>query len=118
MAATKTEPKARPQEHRHARRARPHRSRAYRTADLSEEVLAEVEEGQRAAIQAVRTFVDAVDEALPPHGDGPSPRREIVDAAMAMADRLVHTQYDFLRKVVKSAGKSLGATDRGAPARD
>ena len=26
---------------------------------------------------------------------------------MEMADRLVHTQYDFIRKVIGSAGKSL-----------
>jgi len=26
---------------------------------------------------------------------------------MEMADRLVHTQYDFIRKVMDNAGKSL-----------
>jgi hypothetical protein len=30
---------------------------------------------------------------------------------MEMADRLVHTQYDFLRHVVQSAGKTLGGED-------
>jgi hypothetical protein len=75
-------------------------------------VLAEVETGQRASIQAVRTFLDAVDRALPPNGDGRSPRQEVVEAAMVMADRLVHAQYDFLRKVVHSAGVTLGRTDR------
>jgi hypothetical protein len=29
-----------------------------------------------------------------------------------MADRLVHTQYDFLRNVVDAAGKALGASDQ------
>ena len=41
----------------------------------------------------------------------PSRRQEIVDAAMDMADRLVHTQYDFLRRVVQSAGKTLSRED-------
>jgi len=80
-----------------------------RTTQLSDEVAQSIEDGQRAAIEAVRKFVDTVDRALPalPHGEGPSKRQEIVDSALEMADRLVRTQYDFLRKVVDSAGKSL-----------
>lgn len=80
-----------------------------KTAELSDEVLESVEAGQRAAIDAVRKFVDTVDQALPGHGEGPSKRQEVVDSAMEMADRLVHTQYHFLRKVIDSAGKSLKA---------
>jgi hypothetical protein len=34
-------------------------------------------------------------------------RQEVVDSAMGMADRLVDTQHDFIRKVVASAGESL-----------
>ena len=82
-----------------------------RTTKLSDEVLDSVEKGQRAAIEAVRKFVDTVDEALPPHGEGPRRRQEIVDAAMEMADRLVHTQYDFIRKVIDSAAESLSRLD-------
>ena len=84
-----------------------------RTKDLSDEVLDSVEKGQRAAIEAVRKFVDTVDHTLPafPHGEGPSRRQEIVDSALEMADRLVHTQYDFIRKVIDSAGKSLSGPD-------
>jgi hypothetical protein len=79
-----------------------------RTEKMSEDVLDSVEKGQRAAIEAVRKFIDTVDQALPAHGEGPSKRQEIVDSAMEMADRLVHTQYDFIRKVIDSAAKSLG----------
>jgi len=80
-----------------------------RTSELSDDVLESLESGSRAAIEAVRKFVDVVDEALPalPHGERPSRRREIVDAAMDMADRLVKTQYEFLRSVVHSAGTTL-----------
>jgi hypothetical protein len=78
-----------------------------RAAELSEEVLKSLESGQRAAIDAVRKFVDTVDEALPALGERPSRRQEVIDAAMEMADRLVHTQYDFLHKVVHSAGSAL-----------
>jgi hypothetical protein len=76
-----------------------------RPVELSEEVLKSVESGQRAAIEAVRKFVDTVDEALPGHEA--TKRQPVIDAAMEMAEKLVHTQYDFLRKIVDSAGKSL-----------
>ena len=84
-------------------------SAAERTAELSEDVLQSVEDGQRAAIEAVHRFVDAIDHTLPalPHGQGPSGRQEIVDSALEMADRLVHAQYEFIRKVVDSAGRAL-----------
>jgi hypothetical protein len=81
-----------------------------RTEKLSEDVLDSVEKGQRAAIEAVRKFIDTVDQALPAHGEGPSKRQDIVDSAMEMADRLVHTQYDFIRKVIESAAKPLGSS--------
>jgi hypothetical protein len=77
--------------------------------ELSDEVLEEIKEGQQAAIEAVRTFADTVDKTLA-GADHPSGRQEIVDSALKMADRLVATQYDFLRKVVHSAGESLGAS--------
>jgi hypothetical protein len=84
------------------------------TTELSEEVFASVESGQRAAIGAVRKFVDTVDEKLPSLGDEhPSRRQDIIDAALEMADQLVHTEYDFLRKVAHSAGKALGRPDDG-----
>ena len=82
-----------------------------RTKELSDEVLESVEKGQRAAIEAVRKFVDTVDRALPAPGEGASRRQEVVDSAMEMADRLVHTQYEFIRKVIDSAAKSLTRSD-------
>jgi hypothetical protein len=80
---------------------------AARTADLSEAVLKSVETGQLAALDAVRKFLDAVDEALPAIGDRPSRRETVLDAALEMADRLVTAQYDFLRSAVRSADRSL-----------
>jgi hypothetical protein len=80
---------------------------AERTTELSEDVLQELEDGAQSAIEAVRKFLTTVDDALPPHGEGPSRREDITDSALQMAQRLVHTQSEFLRKVVDSAGKSL-----------
>ena len=116
MAKTPTKPrpaaKAPPSRKRTTRATRP-KAAVDTTAKLSEEVLETVEKSQRAAIDAVRKFVDTVDHALPalPHGDGPTGRQEIVDSALEMADRLVHSQYDFIRKVIDSASKTLNRSD-------
>jgi hypothetical protein len=74
-------------------------------------VLKSLDDGARSAIDAVHKFVETVDWALPPRGEGPSRREEITDSALEMAQRLVHTQSDFLRKIVDSAGKSLSGSD-------
>jgi hypothetical protein len=74
-------------------------------------VLKSLDDGARSAIDAVHKFVETVDRALPPRGEGPSRREEITDSALEMVQRLVHTQSDFLRKIVDSAGKSLSGSD-------
>jgi hypothetical protein len=113
MAETKTQRKAKAKPAAtHKRAPTESRKRQSKTAvetstELSDDVLKAVESGQRAAIEAVRNFVDTVDQALPALGDRPSRRQEVVDSALEMTDRLVHTQYDFIRKVVDSAGESL-----------
>jgi hypothetical protein len=82
-----------------------------RTTELSEDVLKSLDEGGQNALDAVRRFVATVDKALPPRGKGPSRREEVTDSALDMAQRLVHTQAEFLRKVVDSAGKTLSRSD-------
>ncbi len=116
-ATSKRSPAAKPPvaRKRTATAPRPASGKVDKTKELSEEVLDSLEKGQRAAIDAVRKFVDTVDHTLPalPHGEGPSKRQEIVDSALEMADRLVHAQYDFIHKVIDSAGKSLTKSDGG-----
>lgn len=81
---------------------------AERAASLSDDVLKSAESGQQNAIDAVRKFVGAVEEALSAHGeDHPSKRNSIIDAALDMADNLVKTQYEFIRSVVGSASETL-----------
>jgi hypothetical protein len=82
-----------------------------RTTHLSEDVLETVEAGQVAALEAVRTFVETVDRTLTSHGDAPSRRHEVVNSALEMAEQLVHTQYDFIRRVIDSAGMAAQSSD-------
>ena len=79
-----------------------------RSAAASERVFRSVETAERDAIDAVRTFVETVDEALPVLGEHPTRRQDLIDAALEMADKLVTTQYEFLHGVVRNVSSSLG----------
>ncbi|HME02228.1 MAG TPA: hypothetical protein VKG38_04260 [Solirubrobacteraceae bacterium] len=92
---------------RHGARIERRDARIERRTELSEDVLKSLDEGARSAIDAVRKFTETVDRALPPRGEGPSRGQEIIDSALEMAQRLVHTQAEFMRKVVDSTGKAL-----------
>lgn len=86
-----------------------------RTTELSERVLEQVKQSQESAIEAVRKFMESVDEALPPHdSENPSRRQEVIDSALEMSEKLVHTQYGFLTNVVHGAGEALGASGKKA----
>lgn len=91
-------------------RARGRDARIEQTKELSDDVLKSLDQGARSAIDAVRKFTETADRVLPPHGDGPSRREEITDSALEMAQKLIHTQAEFLRNVVDSAGKSLNGS--------
>ncbi len=77
-----------------------------RGAEISDEVLAALQNGQQIALAAVRRFVETVNEALPP-SVASTKRQEVIDSAFHMTDRLVTAQYEFVRKVVDSAAKGL-----------
>jgi hypothetical protein len=81
-----------------------------RTTKLSEEVLKSLETSQRAAIEALGQFVIAIEEALPQEVAGTSDvAKKITESGLQMADRLVHTQHDFLRSAIGSTAKSLNS---------
>ncbi|MGO8852017.1 hypothetical protein [Mycobacterium sp.] len=79
-----------------------------RAAGVSDEVLESVEAGRRAAIEAVRKFVDTVDEVTPALVDA-SRRKTIIDAALDLADSLVTTRVESLRSVVRSASEAVSS---------
>ena len=62
-----------------------------RAADLSDAMFESSEARRRDAMQAVRAFVDTVDEAIPNVVD-PSMRKKIIDSALELADKLGATQ--------------------------
>ena len=85
-------------------------SAAERATELSEDVIQALEDSGRAAIKAVRGFLNSVEEALPQLEGARKVEKQITDSALEMAEQLVQTQSEFLRKVVNSAGKSRSST--------
>ena len=87
-----------------------------RSTELSDEVLESLEAGQRAAIDAAGRFVVTVEEALPHEVQGTSEvAKAITESGLETADRLVHTWYGLLRKVIGSTAKSLSSRNGAKP---
>ena len=79
-------------------------------------MLESLEAAQRAAIEAAGRFLVTVEEALPQEVEGTSKvAKKVTESGLEMTDRLVHTQYDVLRKVIHSAGKSLSSRNGANP---
>ena len=86
-------------------------SAAQRATELSEDVIEALEESGRAAIKAVKGFLTSVEEALPQVEGARKVEKQITDSALEIAEQLVHTQSEFLRKVLNSAGKSRSSAE-------
>jgi len=78
-------------------------SAAQRATELSEDVIQALEDSGRAAIDAVKGFLTTVQEALPQVEGARKVEKQITDSALEMTEQLVHTQSEFLRKVISSA---------------
>jgi hypothetical protein len=79
-----------------------------RTSILSDELLASLETSERAAIETLGAFLVTVEEALPQEVAATSEvAKKITESGLEMTDRLVHTQYAFLRKGIDSTAKAL-----------
>jgi myosin-crossreactive antigen len=87
-----------------------------RSAELSDAVVKSLETSERAALEAVGQFVITIEEALPQEVASTSDvAKKITESGFEMADRLVHTMNDFVRKVIDSAAKSLSSRDGAKP---
>jgi hypothetical protein len=84
------------------------KSAVERATELSDDMVQALEDGARAATEAVGRFAVTLEEALPQEIQSTSAvAKKITESAVEMADQLIHTQAEFLRKAVDSAGKSL-----------
>lgn len=82
---------------------------APRSTELLDEVRDSARVGQHAAAEAVRKFRQTIDEAIP---EAVHPlRAKILDAAIDLADSLIAAQYQFNRKLIRSADRALTGSD-------
>jgi DNA-binding PucR family transcriptional regulator len=79
---------------------------AERAADLSEDVLESVRDRQQTVIEAMRKFVDRLDDAMPSLVD-PSVRKKVVDAIGDYYEQLATTTNEFVARMVRSASGTL-----------
>ena len=89
------------------------------STDLPEEVIDSVDESERAALAAVRRFVESVDQALPGGGakGAPSRRVEVIDAALKMVEQLLGVSNDFAQRVAESVQSALSDLPKVGPAK-
>ena len=59
----------------------------------------------------MKLFLVTVEEALPQVEGARRVEKKITESALKMAEQLIHTQSEFLQKVVDSAGKSLSRSE-------
>ncbi|HUH69012.1 MAG TPA: hypothetical protein VLZ05_09070 [Mycobacterium sp.] len=84
-------------------------TKSSRSTDLLDEIRESAKAGQHAAAEALRTFRQTLDEAIP---EAVQPlRTKIVDAAIELADQLAAAQYQFNRKLVRTADRALSKSD-------
>ncbi len=68
---------------------------------------------ENSAFEAVRKFLDTVNDAFPHLGEGGGTRQKIIDSAFNMTEELVGTSNQLAQRLVKVGG----ATAKRAPAR-
>jgi len=80
-------------------------------AEFVLDLIDSLDETEKSALDAIRRFIDSVDDALPGTG---TRRVEIVDAALKMIERLLGVSNDTARRVTESVRKALPEIEANA----
>jgi hypothetical protein len=92
-------------------------NRARSRDDGADRIIDSVAEAERTALEAVRRFLDTVNNAFPDVGSDGGARQRIIDSAFRMTDELVGTSNQFAHRLVKvgaDAAKKAPAKVAGA----
>jgi hypothetical protein len=68
---------------------------------------------EKSALEAVREFLDTVDDAFPHLGEGGGQRQKIINSAFKMTEELVGASNQLAQRLVKAGGSAA----KRAPAR-
>ncbi len=83
-----------------------------RATELSEDMVKALEDGGKAAVEAVRTFLVSVEEAFPQLEGARKVEKRITDSALEMVQQLISAQSELLVKMIDGAGKTLNGSDQ------
>ena len=76
--------------------------------DSADRIIESLAGTENAALEAVRKFVDTVNDAFPHLGEGGGTRQKIIDSAFKMTEELVGTSNQFAQRLVKVGGQRRG----------
>jgi len=86
-----------------------HRSRD----DGAERLIESLAGAEKSALEAMRKFLDTVDDAFPHRGESGGQRQKIIDSAFKMTEELVGASNQLVQRLVKVGGSAA----KRAPAR-
>jgi hypothetical protein len=81
--------------------------------DGAERLIESLAGAEKSALEAMRKFLDTVDDAFPHLGEGGSHRQKIIDSAFKMTEELVGASNHLAQRLVKVGGSAA----KRAPAR-
>ena len=81
--------------------------------DTATRLIDTIGDTEKAALDAVRSFVETVDGAFPDLGDD-GPRRKIIESAFRMTEQLVGASNAFATTIVKTTESTIGDATRSA----
>ena len=70
-----------------------------------------IEDAEKTSLEAVRKFVDTVNNAFPDLGED-GPRRKIIDSAFKMTEQLVGASNRLAQNILDVTEKTLGDSDQ------
>ena len=80
--------------------------------DNANRIIESLRDAEQSALEAVRKFVDTVDDAFPDLGEGGGPRRTIIDAAFKMTEQLVGASNQLAQRIVTVTENALDDLDK------
>jgi len=75
-------------------------------------VIGTIEHAEHVSLEAVRSFLDAVDSVFPDVGGDDRPRRKIIDSAFKMTEQLVGASTRLAQNILDVSEKALADSDR------
>ena len=82
--------------------------RARPREDGAERMIDSLAEAERAALEAVRRFLDTVNNAFPDVGPDAGARQRVIDSAFRMTEELVGTSSEFAHRLVQVGADTAG----------